>query len=99
MEKWLNLYAGLGGNRQKWGGRVKVTAVELDEKIAAVYRRLYPQDELIVADAHQYLLDHYSEFDGTWASPPCQGNTRMIRSGRNRKPRYPDLGLYEEVWE
>lgn len=93
----LNLYAGLGGNRKNWGGGVSVTAIELDEKIAAVYKRLYPQDVVIVADAHQYLLDHYSEFGFVWDSPPCQGNSKMIRSGRNRKPRYPDLKLYEEV--
>lgn len=96
QKRWLNLYGGIGGNRKKWGG-VKVTAIELDEKIAAVYQRLNPEDNVIVTDAHQYLLDHYQEYDGVWSSPPCQGNSKMIRSGRNRKPRYPDLRLYEEV--
>lgn len=94
--KVLNLYAGLGGNRKLWEGH-EVTAIEKDEKIAAIYKRLNPEDEVIISDAHQYLLDHYSEFDFVWSSPPCQGNTKMIRSGRNRKPRYPDLKLYEEV--
>lgn len=92
----LNLYAGLGGNRKLWEG-VQVTAVEIDEKIAGVYKSLFKNDEVVVGDAHQYLLDHYHEFDFVWDSTPCQGNTRMIRSGRNRKPRYPDLRLYEEV--
>lgn len=54
----LNLYAGLGGNRKLWKD-CRVTAVELNPKIAAVYGRIYPKDELIVTDAHQYLLDHY----------------------------------------
>jgi DNA (cytosine-5)-methyltransferase 1 len=94
--KVLNLYAGLGGNRKLWTG-VDVTAIEYNEKIAAVYQRLNPQDTVIVADAHQYLLDHYAEFDVIWSSPPCQGNTRTIRSGRNRRARYPDLRLYEDV--
>lgn len=92
----LNLYAGLGGNRKKWGG-VNVTAIEIDDRIAAVYKRLYPVDTVIITDAHQYLLEHFNEFDFVWSSPPCQGNSKMIRSGRNRKPRYPDLKLYEEV--
>lgn len=92
----LNLYAGLGGNRKHWEG-VEVTAVERDEKIAAVYQRLNPDDFVVVEDAHDYLLNHFDEFDFIWSSPPCQSHSKMIRSGRNRKPRYPDMKLYEEI--
>lgn len=68
--KVLNLYCGIGGNRRQWEN-VEVTAVEHNESIAAIYKDLFPNDIVIVADAHQYLLDHYSEFDFIWASPPC----------------------------
>ncbi len=94
--KILNLYAGLGGNRKNWKG-VDVTAVEYTKKIADVYKKLNPGDEVIVADAHEYLLNNYQDFDFIWSSPPCQSHTRMIRSGKNRSPRYPDLRLYEEI--
>ena len=52
---------------------------------------------MIIGDAHQYLLDHYQEYGFIWSSPPCQSHSRMIRSGRNRVPRYPDLALYQEI--
>lgn len=95
--KVLNLYAGLGGNRKLWTN-VRVTAVELEPKIAALYRRFYPGDELIGGDAHQYLLDHAHKFDFIWTSPPCQTHSRMAKATRHSHlRRYPDMRLYQEI--
>lgn len=96
--KILNLYAGIGGNRKLWGGDIQVTAVEFDPRIAAIYSDLHPADTVIIEDAHQYLLDHYSEFDFIWTSPPCP-----THSGANNflhaqgHVRYPDMALYQEI--
>jgi DNA (cytosine-5)-methyltransferase 1 len=98
--KVLNLYACLGGNRFKWDevANIKVTAVELDVEAARLYQERFPSDTVIVADAHQYLLDHYSEFDFIWSSPPCPSHSRARFARRNTTaPIYPDLKLYEEV--
>ena len=93
----LNLYACLGGNRAKWTD-CDVTAVELDPEAARLYQERFPNDTVIVADAHQYLLDHYKEFDFIWSSPPCPSHSRARFARRNTtKPIYPDLKLYEEV--
>ena len=92
----LNLYAGVGGNRKLWDG-VEVTAVEYNEKIADIYQALYPDDTVIRADAHDYLLHHHDEFDFVWSSPPCQTHTRMVKATRHKKRRYPDMKLYEEI--
>lgn len=93
--KVLNLYAGLGGNRKLWDN-VEVTAVELEENIASVYLKFFPEDRLIIGDAHEYLLKHYSEFDFIWSSPPCQKNSRMAKGTRHPTKYYPDLSLYQE---
>ena len=63
--KILNLYACLGGNRYKWDevADVDVTAVELDPVLAEMYQDRFPKDKVIIADAHQYLLENYREFD------------------------------------
>lgn len=91
----LNLYAGIGGNRKLWPDNIQVTAVELDAEIAAIYQINFPNDTVIVGDAHQYLLDHYSEFDFIWSSFPCTTHTRM--NVNFNLVRFPDLGLYEEI--
>ena len=99
--KVLNLYACLGGNRYKWNevkNDIEVTAVELDEELAKLYQERFPNDKVIVADAHQYLLDHYKEFDFIWSSPPCPTHSRFNFSMKSVwKMRYPDMKLYQEI--
>ena len=99
--KILNLYAGIGGNRKLWGGAHEITAVEYRDDIADVYKHFFPDDKLIIGDAHQYLLDHYREFDFIWASPPCQTHSRArmwgFRNSDKVKQQYPDMKLYQEI--
>ncbi len=102
--KVLNLYACLGGNRAKWDevADIDVTAVELDPELARMYQERFPNDKVIVADAHQYLLEHYKEFDFIWSSPPCPSHSRArYWSSSNydttTEAIYPDMKLYEEI--
>lgn len=94
--KILNLYAGLGGNRKYWDGH-EVVAVEYSDRIAKAYQEQYPNDELVVGDAHEFLLNNFDSVDFIWSSPPCQSHSKMAKYGRNRKPRYVDMKLYEEI--
>lgn len=98
--KVLNLYAGLGGNRKLWPDDLQVTAVELDPEIAAIYQKHFPQDTVIVGDAHVYLLEHFAEFDFIWSSPPCPTHSdirRMKVDAGVLQPKFPDMKLYEEI--
>lgn len=96
--KILNLYAGIGGNRKLWGDEHEITAVELDTETAAVYKDLYPNDILVIGDAHEYLLGHYKEFDFIWSSPPCPTHSRSrYWAWKNKQPVFPDMTLYEEI--
>lgn len=105
--KILNLYAGIGGNRKLWtdrlknGERVEITAVELNPDIAKIYKSFFPADNVIVGDAHAYLLEHFREYDFIWSSPPCQTHSRLyhtlsVCSGK-APPRYADMSLYQEI--
>ena len=97
--KILNLYAGIGGNRMYWND-CQVTAVEWDQKIADVYKKLYPQDDVFVGDAHEYLLQNRNEFDAIWSSPPCPTHSdirRMAVQAGCSEAKYPDMGLYQEI--
>jgi len=96
--KILNLYAGIGGNRKLWTGDIEVTAVENVPEIAKIYQDFFPNDKVIITDAHQYLLEHFKEFDFIWSSPPCPSH-----SGCNNflhaqgVIRYPDMSLWQEI--
>jgi DNA (cytosine-5)-methyltransferase 1 len=96
--KYLNLYCGIGGNRELLGDNVNVTAVEINEDIANKYKKLFPNDRVIIADAHEYLLEHYTEFDFIWSSPPCPTHSRTNFFLHSQgKIRYPDLKLWQEI--
>lgn len=100
--KALNLYACLGGNRYKWDevADIQVTAVELDPELAKLYQERFPKDEVIIADAHDFLLNNFQKFDFIWSSPPCPSHSKIRISQKNRpgfKYVFPDFKLYEEV--
>lgn len=112
MKKYriLNLYACLGGNRYKWDEVLQeanitdyeITAVELDPELARMYQERFPNDIVIIADAHQYLLEHYKEYDFVWTSPPCPSHSRSrfwnsSNYDTTTEAIYPDLKLYEEI--
>lgn len=102
----LNLYAGIGGNRKLWKD-VEVTAIENNKSIAKIYKDFFPNDRVIVKDAHQYLLKHYKEYDFIWSSPPCPTHSRIhrasvlsdcVKTGNlHRDAKYPDMRLYQEI--
>lgn len=107
--KVLNLYACLGGNRYKWDEvaneaniNLEVTAVELDPEAARLYQERFSNDIVIVADAHQYLLENFKEFDFIWSSPPCPSHSRARFWNSSNYDTvtdaiYPDMMLYQEI--
>lgn len=98
--KILNLYAGIGGNRKLWGDEHEITAVEYEPKIAEIYQDYFPNDTVIVCDAHEYLLKHHDEYDFIWASPPCPTHSDIRRTGVQAgqyEEKYPDMALWQEI--
>jgi len=99
--KILNHYAGIGGNRKNWGLEHEVTAVEINQDIAEVYRNFFPKDKVVVDDAHEYLRENFEEFDFIWASPPCPTHSKMRKhlsvTVNDSDPVYPDMKLWQEI--
>lgn len=103
--KILNLYSGIGGNRKLWGDAHEITAIEFNEEIALIYKDYFPNDEVIIADAHEFLLKNYMNYDFIWSSPPCPTHSRMrfTCTKQEQKTRgkldvkYVDMKLYQEI--
>ena len=78
MIKMLNCYAGIGGNVKLLDrNKVEITAVEINPKIAECYKKLFPQDNVIIGDAYEYLRQHFRKFDFIWCSPPLSDAFRF----------------------
>jgi DNA (cytosine-5)-methyltransferase 1 len=60
-----------------------------------VYKSNFPNDKVIVTDAHEYLLNHYKEFDFVWSSPPCPTHSRLNFSRKDKS--FPDMKIYQEI--
>lgn len=98
MIKVLNLYAGLGGNRKLWTD-VDVTSIENNKKIAKIYKKYFPNDKIIVTDAHRFLLEHYNEYQFIWSSPPCPSHSLFRKNmwEKQQMVKFPDMRLYQEI--
>ena len=95
----LNLYAGIGGNRKLWKD-AQVTAVEHNKKIAKIYQENFPDDSVIIGDAHKFLLNNFEKFQFIWSSPPCPSHSRIRKIGidvSGVKAIYPEMSLYQEI--
>ncbi len=96
--KCLILYAGLGDTMNLVDDTEhQITNIELNQQIAEVLQDRKPNQHVIVADAHQYLLDHAEQYDFIQSSRPCQSHTAMMKFTRHKLNRYPDFGMYEEI--
>jgi len=99
--KILNAYGGIGGNRKDWGDEHKITAVEDDERIAQIYKTLFPKDKVYIQDAHNFIKKTFNEYDFIWSSPPCQSHSSFRKNicvrYRGTEPVYPDMRLYQEI--
>jgi len=102
--KVLNLYAGIGGNRKLWEN-VEVTAIEINKSIANQYQKNFPNDNVIITDAHRFLLKNFEDYDFIWSSPPCPTHSKIrfmatkvnaiTHPSWNKK--YPNMELYQEI--
>lgn len=71
---------------------------QIKDQKKQLIRSPIPNDTIVIADAHQYLLEHFQEFDFIWSSPPCPSHSRIRKAfGGKNPPVFPDMKLYEEI--
>lgn len=98
--KILNLFAGIGGNRFYWDDfpGLEITAIDNNPEVAHEYSILFPQDELLITGAWDYVEKNYKKYDIIWASPPCQTHSFLSRANSQAKhKRLPDFRLYSLI--
>lgn len=109
--KVLNLYAGIGGNAKLWretanyyDTEIHITHVEINSELCKELKIIFPDDEVLNIDAHDYLLwlaenDKLNDYDIIWTSPPCQTHSRMnrINSKRFHKSSYIDPSYIQQI--
>ena len=78
-----------------WGDEHEITAIEINAEIAGIYKSKFPNDKIVITDAHYYLLDHYKEFDFIWSSPPCPSHSKLCYSQKTKQ--YIDVTLYQQI--
>lgn len=94
MEKVLNLFAGIGGNRSLWPD-CDCTAVERDNTIADIYTSRFPEDSVIIGDALDFCQMYFNKYDFIWASPPCPTHSQYRHNvgvlGKGFAPVIPEM--------
>ena len=99
--KILNLYSGIGGNTKNWDrNKYDVTSIEYHNGIGSAYNHFFPEDKILIEDAHEYLLKNYKEYDFIWSSPPCQTHSDIRRMGAVAgmyDAKFPDMNLWQEI--
>lgn len=75
-----------------------MTAVDLVDK-----SDVNPADEFVVADAFEFVKDHWREFDFIHAGPPCQADCNTVNgtnggSGGHVSLMEPTLGILRNLW-
>lgn len=91
--KILNLFSGIGGNRTLWENH-EITAIENNIDIAEIYKKRFPDDNIIVEDSYRFVEKFFDLYDFIWASPPCKTHSRSICWN---KPKLPDFRLYSLI--
>lgn len=84
--KLLDLFCGAGGAGMGYN-RAGFEVIGIDIKPQPHY-----PFKFIQADAIEYLKEHWTEFDATHSSPPCQRNSAMTKGlWKDRLENHPDL--------
>jgi len=82
----LDLFSGAGGAARGYqNAGFHVTGVDI------AWQENYAGDVFHRADAIDYCLSHWTEFDAIHASPPCQAHTTLAKGNNNNTDAYPDL--------
>ena len=104
MLRILDLFAGIGGTARGFqkclnevGVRYEYYAVDIDEAILVIHKRLNPKSITIQRDAYTFSKETLRTYDFIWASPPCHTHSRGLWFRKRYLNVEPDYRLYDLI--
>ncbi len=97
--KILSAFCSVGIGETFWPIKEhEITGIEALPVLAEEYKKRFPNSNVLIGDAYNYISLMHDQYDVIFATPPCQSRSRLtsINSRQHNKPEE-DLRVFELI--